>query len=87
MVGTICRDKRELPKVCKTKNDTIARFSSLLYRSNEIILTIYKGKPKKKVSILSSKHKTINKIGKNEKGLPEIVEFYNKTKFGVNIAD
>ncbi|CAD1475250.1 unnamed protein product, partial [Heterotrigona itama] len=69
------------------KKDTMARFSSLLYRSNEITLTIYKSKPKKKVFILSSKHKTV-KIGNySAKSLPETVEFYNKTKFRVDIAD
>ncbi|XP_043506207.1 uncharacterized protein LOC122526717, partial [Polistes fuscatus] len=64
----------------------MTRFSSLLYKSNNITLTIYKSKPKKKVFILSSKHKCI-KIGKSNKKLPETVEFYNKTKFGVDITD
>ena len=64
----------------------MVRFSSLLYRSNEITLTIYKSKPRKKIFILSLKHKIV-KIRKSEKGLPETVEFYNKTKFGVDIAD
>ncbi|XP_043597817.1 piggyBac transposable element-derived protein 4-like [Bombus pyrosoma] len=86
LVGIIRGNRRELPKICKTKKDTMARFSSLLYRSNEITLAIYKSKPRKKVFIPSSKHKTV-KIGKSEKGLPETVEFCNKTKFEVYIAD
>jgi hypothetical protein len=47
---------------------------------------VYKSKPKKKVLILSTKHKNI-KIGKDTKKLPETVSFYNKTKGGVDATD
>ena len=81
LVGIIRGNKKKLPKICKTKKNTMAHFSSLLYRSNGIILTIYKSKPKK-VFVLNSKHKSV-RTEKSNKCLPETVEFYNKTKFGV----
>jgi len=86
LVGTIRGNKRELPNICKTKKDTMVTFSSKLYKSSGYVLTIYKNKPKKRVFVLSSKHKSLN-IQKTKKLLPETVEFYNKIKFGVDIAD
>ncbi|KAL2745595.1 piggyBac transposable element-derived protein 4-like [Vespula maculifrons] len=82
LVGTIYGNKRELPKICKTKKNIMIRFSSLFYRSNGIILTIYKNKPKKQIF----KYKSVG-IEKSNKGLHEMVESYNETKFGVDITD
>lgn len=48
IVGTIRGNKRELPKLAKESKDEIARFSSKLYKSNRITLTVYKSKPKEK---------------------------------------
>jgi len=86
LVGTIRGNKRELPNICKTKKDSMATFSTELYKSSGHVLSIYKSKPKKRVFVLSSKHKSVS-IQKAKKLLPETVEFYNKTKFGVDIAD
>ncbi|CAK9828056.1 hypothetical protein ANTRET_LOCUS5646 [Anthophora retusa] len=49
-------------------------------------LTVYKSKPKVKVLLLSIKHRNIQ-IEDNCKRVPETVTFYNKTKFGVDVAD
>ncbi|XP_050453253.1 piggyBac transposable element-derived protein 4-like [Cataglyphis hispanica] len=86
LLGTIRANKRELPKTCKLKKDSMARFSTLLYQSNGCTLTVYKSKPNKKVLILSTKHKHV-KIDKTAKKLPETVSFYNRTKFGVDVTD
>ena len=82
IVGTIRENKRELPKLAKEKKDTMTRFSSKLYKSNHITLTVYKREPKRKVIVLSSKHKSIE-IKKSNKRIPETIRFYNDTKFGV----
>lgn len=63
------------------------RYSTLLYKTNNCILTIYKSKPKKRVAILSTKHKFVKIDKSNKKLLPESVIFYNKTKFGVDMTD
>ena len=63
------------------------RYSTLLYKTNNCILTIYKSKPKKRVAILSTKHKFVKIDKSNKKPLPESVIFYNKTKFGVDMTD
>ncbi|CAL7935170.1 unnamed protein product [Xylocopa violacea] len=48
LLGTIRANKRELPKSCKQKKDSMVRFSTLLYESNGCTLTVYKSKPNKK---------------------------------------
>ncbi|KAL2729194.1 piggyBac transposable element-derived protein 4-like [Vespula squamosa] len=52
-------NRRELAKLAKSAKDELERFSTILSKSSNCILTIYKSKPTKKVTILSSKHKRI----------------------------
>ena len=49
-------------------------------------LTVYQGKDNKNVLFLSTLHSTID-IGTNRKKLTETVQFYNKTKCGVDNLD
>lgn len=63
------------------------RFSTLLYRSKNCVLTIYKSKPNKRVAVLSSKYKFVKIDKSNRKMLPDSIQFYNKTKFGVDMTD
>ena len=49
-------------------------------------LTVYQYEPKKNICVLCSLHISVE-LGKSEKKKPEIVEFYNKTKCGVDVAD
>ncbi|OAD61678.1 hypothetical protein WN48_08004 [Eufriesea mexicana] len=86
LVGTIHANRRELPVLAKTTKDNLKLLSTMTYKSNDCTLTIYKSKPRKKVVILSTKHKTI-KIKNNRKTTPETITYYNKTKFGVDIID
>lgn len=86
LVGTIRRNKRELPKLARQAKDSMTRFSTILYKSNDFILSIYKAKPNKKVLILSSMHSSIE-IEKNNTRIPETIRFYNSTKFGVDVTD
>ncbi|XP_055388036.1 piggyBac transposable element-derived protein 4-like, partial [Condylostylus longicornis] len=85
-IGTLRSNKKELPQIAKVKKDNMARYETILLKSDNIVLTIYKSKPAKKVLVLSSKHTNV-KIAENYKLLPETVEFYNKTKFGVDVID
>lgn len=90
LVGTIRSNRRVLPPIAKSKKDAMERFSTQLFsaslKSGPCSLTVYKSKPTKKVSILSTKHKSI-KIDSDPKKLPETIAFYNKTKFGVDVLD
>lgn len=86
LIGTIRSNKRELPKPAKETKDKMPLFSSNLYKSEDCTLTVYKSKPKIKVLLLSTKHRNIQ-IEDNRKHVPETITFYNKTKFGVDVAD
>ena len=86
LVGTIRSNRRELPKLAKIAKDKMECFSTIIYKSNNCTLTIYKTKPSKIVIILSTKHKYV-KINNDRKRISETVAYYNKTKFGINITD
>ncbi|XP_035735020.1 uncharacterized protein LOC118447313 [Vespa mandarinia] len=87
LVGTIRGNKRELLKAAKQMKDNMPRFSTLLYKSENCVLTIYKSKPNKRVAVLSSKHKFVKIDKSNKNMLQESIQFYNSTKFGVDMAD
>ena len=86
IVGTIRGNKQELSKFAKQRKDNMTRFSSKLYKSNHISLTMYKNKLNKKEFLLSSMHNSIE-IEKSDKHIPETIRFYNSTKFGVDMTD
>ena len=86
LVGTIRANKKELPQLAKIKKDNMTCLSTKLYKSSNCTLTIYKSRRNKKVSVISSMHKSIN-IETDGKQLPETIQFYNSTKFGVDVAD
>ena len=50
-------------------------------------LTIYKAKKKKVVCILSSMYRNINIDQCHKKELPETIQYYNKSKVGVDVLD
>ena len=84
LVGTMNKVRRELPVSAKCLQQ---RCSSKLMKAGDMAtLTVYQCKPKKNVCILSSLHMAVE-LGKSEKKKSETVEFYNKTKCGVDVAD
>jgi hypothetical protein len=85
LVETIRGNKRELPKAAKQTKDNMPRFSTLLSKSENCAFTIYKSKRNKRVVVLSFKHKFVKIDKSNKKMLPEFIQFYNSTKFGVDI--
>ena len=63
------------------------RYSSKLMKTGDMaILTVYQCKPKKNVCVLSSLHMSVE-LGESEKKKPEKMEFYNKRKCGLDVAD
>ena len=61
--------------------------TTLLGNGDGATLTVYQGKVNKNVLLLSTLHSTIIYIETNRIKLPETVQFYNKTKCGVDILD
>lgn len=86
LVGTIRSNKKELPKLTKQTTDKMERFSTVMYKSNDCTLTIYKTKSRKKVILLSLKHKGV-KIDNNSQQISKTTAYYNKTKCGVNVTN
>ena len=63
------------------------RYSSKLMKAGDMAtLTVYQYEPKKDVCVLRSLHMSVE-LGESEKKKAETVEFYNKTKCGVDVAD
>lgn len=87
MVGTLRKNKREIPALfVNTKDRSIP--SSVFGFRKDIVLLSYKPKPQKNVLMLSTLHSEGNidpDSGEREK--PEIITFYNLTKGGVDVVD
>lgn len=57
-----------------------------VFKHEDITLTVYKCKPTKNVLILSSLHLTVA-ISSNSKKKAATIEYYNNTKYGVDVLD
>ena len=76
--------RRELPASAKCLQQ---HYSSKLMKADDMATpTVYQCKPKKNVCVLPSLYILVE-LGKTEKKKPQIVEFYNKTKRAVDVAD
>jgi hypothetical protein len=84
LVGTLNRKRREIPDVVSKFNAQL--FHTTFLKSNSTTITIYQGKVKKNVLVLSTLHPSIE-ISVDKKNVPESVKFYNSTKYGVDIVD
>lgn len=86
IVGTVRSNRREIPKEMHEVCKTAPLYDSNFLFSNNTTLLGYKAKRNKTVYLLSSIHKD-GKVAENTKKTPEIVDFYNNTKYGVDKAD
>lgn len=84
LVGTINRAKKEVPDNFKKTKDEI--YSSKIISHEGITLTSYQCKKNKNVLLLSSLHENLN-VSENEKKTPEVIQYYNSTKYGVDVLD
>lgn len=84
IVGTVKRAKKEVPESFKLTKGEL--YSSKIVKHDNISLTSYQGKKNKNVLLLSTLHPTLE-IGSNDKKTPEVVNFYNTTKYGVDVLD
>ena len=84
IVGTMNRIRREIPQEIKTSKAPL--YSSKILKNNNMTLTVYQGKPSKNVLLLSTVHKNIS-ITDGRKKIPETIQYYNQTKYGVDVVD
>ena len=62
------------------------QYATKLYKSDNILLAVYPGKPKKNVLLLSTLH-TNATIEDTQKKTLETVKCYNETKYGMDVVD
>ncbi|KAM9342347.1 piggyBac transposable element-derived protein 4-like [Pholidichthys leucotaenia] len=79
LVGTIDKNRRELPPSVLKREKL---FLTKVLKHESASLTVYQGKLRKSVALLSTLHQTVA-IGSDQKRKPETVTFYNVTKTGV----
>lgn len=87
MVGTLRKNKKEIPQEFKTK-DSRDYNTAMFAFSNNLTLLSYcpqKKKTKKIILLLSTMHDMPDKD--KTIPLPEIIQLYNKTKVGVDLHD
>ncbi|XP_022109380.1 piggyBac transposable element-derived protein 4-like [Acanthaster planci] len=86
LVGTIKPNRWEVPQeICPNRVKKRDAKSSVFLFNGDLTLVSYIPKPKRSVILLSSMHHDKSVDGINQK--PEIINFYNKTKGGVDTLD
>lgn len=85
-VGTVRQNKAFLPTKSMQEIKQREVFSSKFYFSDQISLVEYTPKKNKLVTVLSSFHHD-NSTNSDHKKLPEIIDYYNRTKTGVDLMD
>ncbi|KAG0722934.1 Acid ceramidase [Chionoecetes opilio] len=86
LVGTVKGNKKEIPIMMKEKSNRVPGTSAFLF-TNDISLVSYvpdTATAKKTVLLMSSMHTQPSITGT---GKPEMIDFYNKTKGGVDTFD
>lgn len=84
IVGTINKAHREIPACVKQAKEEL--YSTVVLKKDDITLTVYQGKHKKNVLLLSTMHPDIQ-IETDIKKKPDVVSFYNSSKYGVDVVD
>ena len=77
LLGTVNRIRKEVPAVVKHIKKPL--YSTTLHKSVDVTMTVYQGKVKKNVAILSTLHQTIM-IADNAKKTPESVQSLQRHK-------
>lgn len=84
LVGTVNKARKEIPPAVQQSKATL--YDTKLLKKDSVTLTVYQGKAKKNVLVMSTLHPSIS-IAETEKKVPEPVQFYNSTKYGVDVVD
>ena len=82
IVGTLCPTSKSVTRDMLKKKEL---FNSTFYKSDGKLVVVYQGR-EKKVTPLSTMH--INPVvNSNDNKKPEIIEYYNRNKVGVDCLD
>lgn len=84
LVGTVNRKRKEVPEAVKIAKENL--YSTQVMKSGSATMTVYQCKPNRNVIIMSTMHPDVQ-LNKGDKKKPEMVEFYNETKPGVDVVD
>ena len=88
-VGTVRKNRRELPSEATEQKDRQLNSGKYFSNGSDVTLLSYipKKKGKKVVVLMSSMHKGVDKAEEENRTKPTMIEFYNKTKGGVDSHD
>lgn len=86
LTGTMRKNKRDIPPEFLPSRKRELYSSYFGFNDKCMMLTSYVPKKNNAVILLSSKMAT-NEVNQNNKNKPKIIEFYNKTKGGVDTGD
>lgn len=86
LVGTLRANRKEIPQDMTEFGKTASLHESKFYYSETTTLLGYKAKRNKSVLLLSSMHKSGHVLDTGKR-TPEMIQFYNETKIGVDKAD
>lgn len=87
LVGTMRKNKKEIPPIFVAKNRQRPVPSTMFGFSTSSTICSFKPKQNKLVVLLSTLHHDDTIDNSTDGGKPEIVSFYNKTKVGVDTSD
>ena len=83
-VGTINRIRKEIPPEIKKMKEEL--YATKVFKHDGCNLTVYQAKTTKNVLLLSTMHSSVD-INNGQKSKPETVNFFNSTKFEVDVVD
>lgn len=87
LVGTVRKSRREVPEFIRSAKNRELYSTRFLYNKQDFHQLIsYKAKKDKIVLLLSTIHRTEEVSTETDKK-PTVIDYYNKTKFGVDCAD
>ena len=87
ILGPIRKQRREVPNTESLMKDKLLHDSEIFSSPSDYSLTVHKAKKKKIVCILSATHKHVKVDGSHKTKLPETVQYYNKSKVGVDVLN
>ena len=87
ILGTILKQRREVPSTELIMKDKALYASEIFSSPSFCGLTIHKAKKKKVVCILSLMRRNVNIDQCYKKKLPEMIQYHNKSKVGVDVLD
>ena len=84
IVGTVNRIRKEIPPEIKKMKEKL--YATKVFKNDGCTLIAYQAKTTKNVLLLCTIHSSVD-IDNDQKSKPETVNFYNSTKFGVDVVD